>query len=69
MEKSSILTGVAIGVCSFALSWATVRHFTGLAEEHGLALTIAIVIGVIVGVGYAALESSLFDLWRRRHHK
>ena len=66
MELRSILVGLAIGVCAFALSWATARHFTGLAAEHGLALTIAISIGVIVGLGYAVLESSLFDLWRRR---
>lgn len=69
MDKSSILVGLAIGVCTFALSWATVRHFTGLAEEHGLALTIAIGIGVLVGVGYATLESRMFDLWLRRHRK
>jgi hypothetical protein len=69
MDKSSILVGLAIGVCAFALSWATARHFTGLAEEHRLALAIAISIGVFVGVGYAALESRLFDTWRRRHHE
>jgi divalent metal cation (Fe/Co/Zn/Cd) transporter len=65
MDKSSVLVGLAIGVCAFALSWATVRHFTGLAQENGLALAIAISIGVLVGVGYAVVESSLFDMWLR----
>ena len=69
MEKSSILVGLAMGVCAFALSWATVRHFTGLAQEHGLALAIAISIGVFVGVGYALVESSLFDMWLRKRHR
>ena len=68
MGKSSILVGLAIGVCTFALSWATVRHFTGLAQEDGLALVIAISIGVFVGIGYALVESSLFDMWLRRRH-
>lgn len=68
MDKSSILVGLAIGVCSFALSWATVRHFTGLAQEDGLALAIAVSIGVFVGVGYALVESRLFDMWLRRRH-
>ena len=45
MEARSILVGLAIGVCAFALAWATVRHFTGLAAEHSLALAIAIAIG------------------------
>jgi len=69
MDKSSILVGLAIGVCTFALSWATVRHFTGLAQEDGLALAIAISIGVFVGVGYALVESNLFDMWLRRRHR
>ena len=68
MDKSSILVGLAIGVCTFALSWATVRHFTGLAQEDGLALAIAISIGVFVGVGYALVESNLFDMWLRKRH-
>lgn len=67
MEARSILVGLAIGVCAFALAWATVRHFTGLAAEHSLALAIAIAIGVAVGGGYALLESGLFDMWLRRH--
>lgn len=66
MEMRSILVGLAIGVCAFALSWATVRHFTGLAAEHSLALAIAIAIGVAVGGGYILLESRLFDMWPRR---
>ena len=66
MEMRSILVGLAIGVCTFALAWATVRHFTGLALEHSLALVIAIAIGVAVGGGYALLESGLFDMWLRR---
>jgi len=69
MEIRSSLVGLSIGVCTFALTWATVRHFTGLAQEHGLALAIAIAVGLTVGVGYAVLESSLFDMWRRRHHE
>lgn len=66
MEKSSILIGLGLGFCAFALMWATVRHFTGLAQEHGLALLIAIVVGVLVGFGYIVLESSLFDIRRRQ---
>ena len=69
MDKSSILVGLAICVCAFALSWATVRHFTGLAQEYGLALAIAISIGVFVGVGYALIESNLFAMWLRRRHR
>jgi len=69
MGIRSSLVGLSIGVCTFALTWATVRHFTGLAQEHGLALAIAIAVGLTVGVGYAALESRLFDMWRRRHHE
>lgn len=68
MEVRSILAGLAIGVCAFALTWATVRHFTGLAQEQGLALAIAVAVGVIVGVGYTVVESRLFDLWLRRRH-
>jgi tetrahydromethanopterin S-methyltransferase subunit E len=69
MEVRSILVGLAIGVCAFALTWATVRHFTGLAQEQGLALAIAVVVGVIVGVGYVVVESRLFDLWLRRRSR
>lgn len=69
MDKSSMLVVLAIGVCAFALSWASVRHFTGLAQEDGLALAIAISIGVFVGVGYAIVESSLFDMWLRKRHR
>jgi predicted small secreted protein len=68
MEIRSYLVGLAIGVCTFALTWATVRHFTGLAQEHGLALAIAIGVGLAVGAGYAIVESRLFDLWHRRRH-
>jgi len=68
MEMRSLLVGLAIGVCTFALTWATVRHFTGLEQEHSLALGIAITVGVVVGVGYAMVESRLFDLWHRRRH-
>ncbi len=66
MEARSVLVGLAIGACAFALTWATVRHFTGLAQEQSLALAIAVVVGVFVGVGYAVVESRLFDLWLRR---
>ena len=66
MSCSSVLVGLGLGVCTFALAWATVRHYTGLAEEHGLALVIAIVIGLIVGCGYIVAESRLFDSWPRR---
>lgn len=68
MEVRSILVGLAIGVCTFALTWATARHFTGLAQEHGLALAIAIAVGLTVGVGYAVVESRLFDMRLRRRH-
>lgn len=68
MEMRSILVGLAIGVCTFALTWATVRHFTGLAQEYGLALAIAIAVGLAVGAGYTLLESRLFDMWLRRRH-
>jgi tetrahydromethanopterin S-methyltransferase subunit E len=66
MNLSSLLVGFALGVCTFALAWATVRHYTGLAEEHGLALVIAIVVGLVVGVGYVFVESRWFDSWPRR---
>jgi divalent metal cation (Fe/Co/Zn/Cd) transporter len=69
MERTTVLVGLAIGVCAFALAWATVRHFTGLAEEQGWALAIAIAVGAIVGVGYAILESRLFDFGLRGHRR
>ena len=68
MEIRSFLVALEIGVCTFALTWATVRHFTGLAAEHGLALAIALVVGLVVGVGYAVVESRLFDMWLQRRH-
>jgi hypothetical protein len=66
MNWSSILSGLGIGVCTFALVWATARHFTGLDQEHGAALAIAIGAGVLVTLGYILLESRLFDSLRRR---
>ncbi len=68
MGIRTFLVGLAIGVCTFALTWATVRHFTGLAAEHSLALGIAIAVGLVAGVGYAVVESRLFDMWLRRRH-
>ena len=69
MNLSSLLVGLALGVCTFALAWATVRHYTGLAEEHGLALVIAIVVGLVVGAGYVLVESRWFDSWPRRSNR
>jgi len=66
MSISSILVGLGLGLCSFALTWATARHFTGLAEEHGLALIIGIAAGLVIGLGYIVVESRLFDSWQRR---
>lgn len=66
MNLSSLLESLGLGVCTFAVTWATARHFTGLAEEHGLALAIGILAGLIAGVGYLVLESRLFDSWPRR---
>ena len=66
MSFSSILVGLGLGLCTFALTWATARHFTGLAQEHGLALAIGILAGLVFGVGYIVVESRLFDSWRRR---
>jgi len=66
MNLSSLLVSLGLGVCTFAVTWATARHFTGLAEEHGSALAIGILAGLIVGVGYLVVESRLFDSWRRR---
>jgi uncharacterized membrane protein YadS len=65
MRFTSILVGLALGICTFALAWATVRHFTGLAHEHDQALVIAIVVGLMVGLGYVIIESNLFDTWLR----
>lgn len=66
MNISSVLVGLSLGLCTFALTWATARYFTGLAEEHGLALTIGIVVGLVIGLGYIVVESRLFDTWQRR---
>ncbi len=65
MRFTSLLVGLALGICTFALAWATVRHFTGLAHEHDQALVIAIVVGLMVGLGYVIIESNLFDTWLR----
>ncbi len=69
MSLSSLLFGLGLGVCTFAVTWATVRHFTGLAQEHGTALLIAIVVGLFVGVGYLLVESRLFDSSPRRNDR
>lgn len=66
MQISSVLIGLGIGFCTLALTWATARHFTGLAREHELALAVGILAGLIVGVGYVVIESRLFDSWQRR---
>ena len=66
MERTTLLVALAIGFSAFALTWATVRHFTGLAEEYGWALGIAVAVGLVVMIGYALLESRLFDVWRRQ---
>ena len=66
MDRTSILVALAIGFSAFALTWATVRHFTGLAEEYGAALGIATGVGLVVTIGWVLLESRLFDVWRRR---
>ena len=68
MDRASLLVALAIGFSAFALTWATVRHFTGLEQEHGSALAIAIGVGLVVTIGYAVLESRLFDVRRRRKH-
>jgi tetrahydromethanopterin S-methyltransferase subunit E len=69
MRFTSMLVGLALGICTFALAWATVRHFTGLAHEHDQALVIAIVVGLMVGLGYVIIESNLFDTWLRRKQR
>lgn len=69
MDRASLLVALAIGLAAFGVAWATVRHFTGLSEEHGSALAIAIAVGAAVALGYAVLESRLFDLRRRRRHR
>lgn len=69
MSISSILVGLGLGLCTFALTWATARHFTGLAEEYGLALFIGIAVGLVIGLGYIVVESRLFDSWQRRGNR
>lgn len=66
MSFSSVLVGLGLGLCTFALTWATARHFTGLDEEYGLALAIGITVGLVIGLGYIVVESRLFDSWQRR---
>ncbi len=68
MEARSVLVGLAIGACTFALTWATVRHFTGLAQEQAWPWRSRLQSALTVGVGYAVVESRLFDLWLRRRH-
>lgn len=68
MDRTTILVSLAIAFCAFALTWATARHFTGLAEEYGAALAIAVGVGVVVGLAYAVLEGRLFGVRRRRKH-
>ena len=67
MSFSSLLIGLGLGLCTFAVTWAMARHFTGLDQEHGLALAIAIVVGLFFGIGYVVVESRLFESWLRRN--
>ena len=69
MQISSLLIGLGLGACTFAVTWATARHFTGLAQEYGLALAIGIVAGLVVGCGYVIVESRLFDSRVRRNDR
>ena len=54
MQLSSLLIGLGLGICSFALTWATARHFTGLAQEN----TLALAIGIAVGAWWLAAATS-----------
>ena len=58
MRLSTILFGLGIGVCTFAVTWATARHFTGLAQEYGLALAIGIAVGQQHGAQHRSEDSS-----------
>lgn len=69
MRFSSLVVGAGLGVCTFALTWAIARHFTGLAQEHSQALVIGILVGLVVGLGYVIIESNLFDTWLRRRER
>ena len=69
MKTTALLVALAIGFSAFALTWAIVRHFTGLEQEHGSALVIAIGVGLVVAVAYAVGESRLFDLRSRRSRR
>ena len=64
MKLSTIGFGLGLGICTFGLAWAVARHYTGLAQESGAALVIAVVLGLVVGVGYIVVESRLFDGFR-----
>lgn len=66
MAKLDALVSLAIGFCAFGVAWPFIRHFTGLAEEHGSALVLAILIGLVTGIGYFVLETRLFDILQRR---
>ena len=69
MDRSSILVALAIGFSAFALTWATVRHFTGLEQEYGSALAIAVGVGLVVAIAYAVLEWRMFAGRRRRKRR
>ena len=64
MKLSTIWFGLGLGLCTFGLTWGIARHYTGLAREGSTALAIAIVLGIVVGLGYVLVESRLFDAFK-----
>jgi hypothetical protein len=55
MDFGDLLAGLALAICGLGLGFAVFRHFVG---EDPLALTLAAVIGLVIGAGYL--------LWHRR---
>lgn len=66
MSWSSIMFGLGIGLCTFGVVWPCARHFTGLAQESGLALIIAVASGLLAGLAWILAESRLLGILRRR---
>ena len=55
MDLGDLLAGLVLAICGLGLRFAVFRHFVG---ENLLALTLAAIVGLVIGAGYL--------MWHRR---